>query len=133
MQCIEWSEDLETGYPELDRQHLKLVKLHNDLINSQAISLHSELVSDALVLLMIFSTEHFDYEEKLMVDIECPFAEQNKIEHRQLLEDTARYCVDVLSNHPDVVDEIVLRIHTWVSSHLPKEVAEIRKHQNTHH
>lgn len=64
--CIKWDEKFDTGIPEIDRQHKRLVSIlnHAELLASREVSKKSVLriTRD----LLDYALYHFDYEEDLM-------------------------------------------------------------------
>jgi len=78
---IYWKTDWESGHPEIDRQHRKLIENLSSFLNEEERSQGL----DFLDLLYIDLTTHFEYEENLMLKIGYPNVNAHKIVHKKLL------------------------------------------------
>ncbi|MGB7594519.1 MAG: diguanylate cyclase [Erysipelotrichaceae bacterium] len=78
---IYWKSDWESGHPEIDRQHRKLIENLSSFLNEEE---HSKGL-DFLDLLYFDLTTHFEYEENLMLKIGYPNVNAHKIAHKKLL------------------------------------------------
>ncbi|EKE03689.1 MAG: hypothetical protein ACD_20C00168G0006 [uncultured bacterium] len=63
---FEWSEEMETGIPEIDEQHEKIVKGVNDLYEATKENKSREEIVKLVENLDFYTTIHFDTEEKYM-------------------------------------------------------------------
>jgi hemerythrin len=83
---IHWPEILETGYPEIDDQHRRLVAACNRLTAlADARGAWSEIVATSTGLAQDFS-EHFDAEESLLERTRFSRVDAHKAQHQRLRE-----------------------------------------------
>ena len=85
MRLVEWSDDLDCGVPEIDRDHRKMVDLLNDAYGRM---MTGEGMSAALSLantLSSLATRHFAEEEKLMGRLGFPQSDAHRAAHKELL------------------------------------------------
>jgi len=83
MSIIQWSEELATGHPLIDKQHRKLVELIIELHSALEKQSPLGVVSRLLEELTAFAKIHFDTEERLMDRCRYP----GLIEHRKRHDD----------------------------------------------
>ena len=85
MRIVEWTERMDCGVTEIDREHRKLVDLLND---AYARMMTGEGMTAALSLannLSSLATRHFADEEKLMVRIGFSQLDAHKAAHKEIL------------------------------------------------
>jgi len=78
---IYWKTDWESGHPEIDLQHRKLIENLSSFLNEE----ESTKGFDFLDLLYFDLTAQFEYEENLMLKIGYPNVNAHKIVHKKLL------------------------------------------------
>jgi hemerythrin len=78
---IEWLEDFETGIPQVDTQHRRLVEIANNLHSFQA---SPARLRGALEDLMAYTQYHFALEERLMESVQCPGLADHRVAHEAL-------------------------------------------------
>jgi hemerythrin-like metal-binding protein len=101
---IPWREVLETGYPEIDRDHLSLIEQCNSLTHLvQGRGAWNEAVNASQELARAFS-QHFRTEELLLERTGFPRAEAHKLQH-QRLEGELQALIDFLSSVDGSQDE----------------------------
>jgi len=81
---IAWVEVLETGVPDLDRDHRALIDQCNTLTNLMESGAAWGRIVDSARDLAQGCTEHFRGEEALLDRTEFPRREQHKAQHRQI-------------------------------------------------
>lgn len=118
MKKIEFSEELSSGETVIDAQHKQLIKILNNLISDPQISIHSEFFSEILNDLMIYSQQHFDYEETLLEKYDYPHIEEHKKEHNEFLENLAEIIESVVEDDYTAPKVLTHYLYAWVSKHL---------------
>ena len=94
---IQWPEVLETGYPEIDDDHRRLIEACNGL--TRLAGEHGpwgEIVKSSQALMRSFS-EHFRAEEQLLERTEFPRIDAHKAQHHRL-EDQLKQLTGFLSS-----------------------------------
>ena len=138
MAYFEWTSDIETGHPEIDEQHKRLLLLGQAAV--ELLSAEHKPDATQLQALIDFAQEHFAFEEGLMRSAGYPEAEQHARDHASLLTELLVHCNKVhwgqntdsvsLTNflwnwlilHIDIADrELVV----WLKTHEP-EVTDAR-------
>lgn len=84
MALMTWDESLSVGIPSIDEQHKKLMKMINDLHDGMLGKKSREVLGPILDGLILYTVEHFDYEEKLFARTAYAQAPAHKEEHTKL-------------------------------------------------
>ncbi len=118
-----WDDNYNTHIEEIDRDHMKLVNLINDLYEAMQDGSGGALLLPIFSALKHYTETHFNREERFMVDCDAPDQERHFQEHKQMmakladLEDrhrkgeaaislqTLTFLRDWLRNHICVVDQ----------------------------
>ena len=82
---LEWRKDLESGHPEIDRQHQELFSISNQLINLTIDGRHPDEIALALDNLIEHTSDHFAYEERAIKEAGYPEAKRHADIHLELL------------------------------------------------
>lgn len=84
---MEWSQDFESGLPEIDGQHRQIFTL----IQRVHLGVDRPGIRDVLVELEQSTRQHFDHEERIMVECNYPALTRHAAEHATLLREVERY------------------------------------------
>lgn len=84
MSLMTWEESLSVGIPSIDEQHKKLIKMINDLHDGMLARKGRDVLGNVLEELILYTAEHFDYEEKLFARTGYPQSALHKAEHAKL-------------------------------------------------
>ena len=84
---VEWSDEFSVGYKGIDLQHMELVQLVNDF---HAGIQKGGLMSKVYFLQTIkgaakYIKTHFDYEEKIMEQVDYPHIDGHRKEHEKFI------------------------------------------------
>lgn len=79
-----WSEAFETGHPEIDRQHQRLLADGARLKRLVEITAPWDEVQAALAVLIAECSAHFRFEEEMLRDTNFPRAEAHAEQHRAI-------------------------------------------------
>ena len=82
---IEWKNRWESGNKEIDEQHKELIDIANTLIYMSFSGKVAEKITHQLDILLKHIIEHFDYEEKVLINIGYPNHEQHSKIHKDLV------------------------------------------------
>lgn len=82
---LEWQDNLNSGHPEIDRQHRELVRLGEGVIDLSLGTMDKEALELRINHLLNHLVFHFQYEEELMREIGYPEVEAHAKIHQELL------------------------------------------------
>lgn len=126
--AIEWYDNLETGVQVIDDQHKKIVALINSLQNSLVEGSSSGRVDEILNDLMLYTKEHFSFEEKLFMEHNFPYQAEHRKEHEELISQVNEFSDKLqLSKKNGSTDSPLLAINLaqflkqWLVEHIEKE------------
>lgn len=117
MPYLAWSDDLDTGIPELDAQHRVMVEHVNRLYQAAAAEDSKELVAamDALIECL---QEHFEFEEKVLEMIQFAGLEDHSETHGSILDRLRDYRARLQTAPAPEAQEIVDTLGPWVVDHI---------------
>lgn len=118
MKEIEWNESFYTGVRKLDDQHKKIIDMINKLIEMGDLEVNSESISNTLQKMTEYSQEHFDTEEKFMLEYNYPEYSTQKEQHREFIKKTAIFCFETMNYKTSVPKEILIYLKEWWVSHI---------------
>ncbi|GAB4404968.1 MAG: bacteriohemerythrin [Rhodoferax sp.] len=120
---IEWTQGLELGDADIDKQHQELFSLINEII---AVDSMRDL-RGLIMLLYKHIREHFAAEEALMARIEFPDLDHHTENHNRLLSRLNELSMDVgkgYMNKPAIVE----LMKDWALNHVSKDDQAIRRY-----
>ena len=117
-----WSSKFETGVPEVDADHQRLVTALNRLEELLQKGAGSKVVNELLDFLGRYADQHFKREEACMHRLSCPTAAANISAHAQFMATFAK-AREKLDN-PNAGALVVRQVHTqlcdWIENHILK-------------
>jgi hemerythrin len=116
---IQWTSDLDTGIPVIDKQHRRLVDYINQLDHARAHHSRDE-VSDVLDQLVDYTLSHFAFEESLMEDAGYPFLNAHKRVHSLFVKRVADY-QQRFKVGEDIGAELQVSLTTWLLNHIKND------------
>jgi hemerythrin len=118
MRYVSWNPALETGYPEVDDQHIELYALVNDLNAAALVGVDSAQVEQMLHRILRYASVHFATEEDLMARSSYADAET----HRSIHAAFAEQVQGLISANSDGQGRSVLQLaafmQDWLESHI---------------
>lgn len=118
---IQWTEELETGFPELDAQHRELfatIEQITELLKAPAIE--DQEVLKLVNFLESYARCHFECEERCMAETQCPAREVNIDAHRSFLEDIMQFKQDFADKGQKREFLAILQasLRAWLRNHI---------------
>lgn len=115
-----WTPDLETGYPDLDDQHrkaLRLLAIAGDAVNA---NLDKRSVVIILEETYDYFLRHTNMEEELMETFEYPGIAEHREEHRSMLTEIRRILEDYETyGHRSIVTvKLKTMLARWIREHI---------------
>lgn len=118
MAFMTWTQDLELGIPEIDRQHMRLVGLLNALEAGVRDGYSRRILGSILTDLARYTVCHFTFEERLMETYRLPDSDEHKDEHRRLTADVLNFKMRFDVGRADVSDELLRFLRDWLQGHI---------------
>ena len=121
---LQWTAQFETGQPDIDSQHKKLIEYINGLEEMSHTTNPDRAEVEFLLNLMDFlecHTEvHFKREESYMMHYQCPAYQENKEAHARFLEFFRKFKLRFASEgfRPEVLKELHDTCSAWVQNHV---------------
>ncbi len=117
---LDWSSQLETGLPDVDSQHQRLIDIINELGRMHVEGATVEELLIVFAELRNYTVDHFQHEAELMQ--RWPVNEANKAAHlkaHQGFIDRIDKAGELISTHPDaVVDNLLAFLVKWLVHHI---------------
>ncbi|MBN2021829.1 MAG: hemerythrin family protein [Pirellulales bacterium] len=125
---ILWNETLRTGIPDIDRQHQEFFRRTGEFYQRAAKHRTREEIVEMLDFLTRYAHEHFREEERWMDLHGCPAAEQNRVEHEEIVETVAtlREMLREEGSTEGVAHVIEQRLLDWLAEHIARVDAQLR-------
>ncbi len=118
MPLIQWTEDLNIGFELIDKQHMVLVEMINELYDAMMEIKGQEALSKIVNRMVEYAAVHFMVEEKWMVE----FGYEGYSEHKKIHDDFTQKAVDLkdqLSEAGFVLSLDVLNfLRDWLINHI---------------
>ncbi|KAA3615186.1 MAG: hypothetical protein DWQ01_00240 [Planctomycetota bacterium] len=118
MEPIEWNPNFSVGVPSMDRQHLTIVTLINELIGSPDLEADTDALHLALDQLTRYSEDHFLAEEALLEGTGYPELLRQKEEHREFRRRIALLCHDTALGKPGGLNRLLTFLKDWWTHHI---------------
>ena len=124
MTLVNWHDGYNFGIPQIDSQHeaiFSFVKSYEKSLSRSLISTNRADTLQFLEALIGLLDEHFSCEEKIMDEIDYPFAEYHKLDHFECRNDLAQVLYAVNKKETDGTHGEILDIITSWQIHVEKE------------
>ena len=121
MPLIEWSEKLSVGIESIDLQHRKLVEIINLLDDALTNGNANEVMTRIFHNLLIYTENHFEYEEKLFKQYGYSAQADHKISHQRLTDQVLGLQIKASSGNEPIGDEVMAFLKLWLTEHIMKE------------
>lgn len=119
MALISWQENYSVGVKAIDRDHMLLVDLINQLHDAHETAQAHDMVCSVLNVLVEYVERHFAAEEGLMELSGYPLLEQHRAEHRRLGSRVKEMKSLYDAGEYSVVEAEMLRFFTqWLANHI---------------
>jgi hemerythrin len=122
-----WKQAYETGIPEIDEQHVGLLKLINDLDAFRDHPPGSHEIFNTLNALVAYAEGHFATEERYMERLKYPQILPHKRQHVAFLGTVFRFARQLEEKDPDVFSELVTFLRDWYGAHIGNSDREYKE------
>jgi hemerythrin len=115
MALLLWTDHYDLGYAAIDAQHRELA----DYVNALAAAEETAAVQQAFDQLILFTAEHFEYEQTLFLQTGYPAADIHIKRHGFLILILKRFRQTIVKRGPTAAELAFLR--GWLLDHIDKE------------
>ncbi len=122
---ITWTDDFSVGHKTLDEQHFKIVSYINELIDMPAISSQS-IALEYISKMLIYSREHLDYEEQLLIQHDYPDASSHAVIHHYYVKKVENFLKMSFVDDYDFRSEVLDFLKEWWTYHILEEDMKYR-------
>ena len=138
MKPIIWTEQFSVGHKLLDAQHRQIINTINTLISASGTTVDSELVSQALTDMTLYSRTHFATEERFLLEANYPNFDEHKRYHTAFIRKTVELCNATSIGVTSVPETMLIYLRNWWVEHILKKDMECAffiaaADQNRHH
>ncbi len=125
-----WSDALDVGIEEVNRQHKILIDIINELYDLIQSGRSGAVIRRVLQGLVGYTDNHFGYEEHLLEKFDYPEFEDHKRKHRALIEKVGSF-VQRVDSGEDVSQELLSFLEEWLKKHIQGADKEYANYLNT--
>jgi hemerythrin len=119
MAHIEWSSDLDTHIPVIDKQHHRIVEYINNLYDISETHDREE-VGRVLQELVDYTLSHFAFEESMMEEAGYPFIKGHKSVHDLFTKRVGDFMTRFKMGE-DITDELLTVLKSWLINHIKSD------------
>lgn len=114
-----WTDALDIGIEEINRQHQRLIHIANELYRLTQRNADPGALKRVIQSLATYTKTHFSYEEQLLKRNHYPDFDDHKAYHEKLVQDVYRFA-DRVDRGEDVVNELLEFVKNWLTNHIMK-------------
>jgi hemerythrin len=112
-----WTSNLNTGIEMIDKQHRMIVEYINQLDDAISGGRKPALVSKVIDSLVGYTVSHFNYEERLLEEVNYPFLKAHKNVHAIFIKRLSDY-QERFKLGEDIANELNLMMFNWLFGHI---------------
>ena len=127
---IDWSDEYSIGIHWIDEQHRfffqAVHRLHKECLAGEG----KHVVLETLVFLKNYAIGHFQSEEALMREHECPGIQEHANLHAEFLDEYSKLTeeFDALGPSQDLAERVGAVVQNWLVDHIAKADMVYAKH-----
>jgi hemerythrin len=118
MSLITWNDSYSVNIREIDRQHLKLVQIINDLNEAMLKGKANDVLAKLLRELVSYTKTHFSNEEGYLDRYGYPDIKAHKLQHSSFVEKISAFSDDFENGRMGVSIEIMKFLKDWLLKHI---------------
>jgi len=118
MALLSWSPNYSVSIKEIDKQHMKLVELVNELHDGMKAGKGKEVLGIVLSELVKYTAFHFSYEEQLFNKYSYPETGTHKRQHKDLVDQVMDYKTSFESGKSVLSMDIMNFLKDWLVNHI---------------
>jgi hemerythrin len=118
MSLITWNDSYNINIKEIDRQHMKLVQIINDLNDAMREGKANDVLAKLLRELVSYTKTHFSNEEGYLDRYGYPDVKAHKLQHIAFVDKISGFSDDFESGRLGVSIEIMKFLKDWLLKHI---------------
>lgn len=130
MTFIEISEEKLVHVTTIDQQHMTIIESINRLYELTRSGTRKEQIKEMENFYRSIN-EHFDHENRLMVEHKDPGYISHKLEHNRMSEKTKRVLEAIRDKGEVLTEDYVTGLKTWLDNHLEFKDFKLGKYLNS--
>jgi hemerythrin len=130
LEKVIWSNKLSIGNTNIDKDHMKLFEIYNDLVDLIELNKNRQEFARILSKMTDYVREHFKEEEIYMREFSYPKLTEHGQYHREYSYKIAMYNVDLLGINPPDPREILKYLEKWWINHILKRDMDYENYKN---
>ncbi len=119
MTHIQWTSDLDTHIPVIDKQHHRIVEYINNIYDISETHDREE-VGRVINELVDYTLSHFAFEESMMEEANYPFLNGHKKVHEMFTRRVADF-QQRFNMGEDITDELLTVLRSWLINHIKSD------------
>ena len=118
MALLEWKDEFSVSVSALDAQHKKLFTALNELYDAMRDGIGSQVAPGIIKKLVAYAREHFECEEKLMLQVGYPEYNSHKAEHEKFAAETEKLIQQVEAGMTANSVKLLDFLQKWLQTHI---------------
>lgn len=118
MAVIKWREGYNTGVPQFDDEHHKIVELIDRMFTAIRDKSGKEVIEKACHDVVAYTGYHFDNEEQAMRAVAYPELDEHIAEHNRLKAEALKFNEIIHNNFPEGTNEFYRFLRDWLVNHI---------------
>lgn len=118
MSLMAWKEEYSVGLKDIDKQHMKLIEMVNEVHEAMAVGKSKEVLDQVFKELVDYTRTHFTYEENFLAKIGYPGANAHKGMHAELVGKVFSYKQRIDKGELGVSIDIMKFLRNWLNDHI---------------
>jgi len=128
---FKWDDSLDVNIEQINRQHLKLIDIINELYVEYKHDLGTNSISSILEGLAEYTHYHFNFEKELMHKYDYPDRENHLRYHDNFASDIVETKKMIDAGEAIDSDELLNYVCKWLMNHIKAEDVKLGKYLNT--
>ena len=117
---MQWTQFLETGFPEIDSQHKELFSVANNFVSAIIEEREKDEIARVFKFLEDYIVFHFSNEEKLLAEKGYPDLEKHVLQHNYFKRhfEALKAAYEVGGVTPELVSGVHKHVVGWLALHI---------------
>ena len=118
MDIIQWSDEYSVNNFLLDAQHKKLISIINRLHTSMEEGKSKAVLEMTLDDLITYTRDHFNTEERMMMNANYPGLKEHKLLHEKLTQKVVGFQKKFREGESSISTDLMTFLRDWLVNHI---------------